>query len=87
MLDLSESIRIVVDLNDIILVDAEYAAVGSASDLFTSFNGHLAVCLFDFHHFSESGHLKDLKNIRLHIYDTKIRMLFSEAEYDSQSRA
>ena len=83
MLDLIKSIRIVVYLYDIVAVDTIDAAVGSASDLFASLNGYLAVRLFNCHHLRESGHLKDLINIRFYIDDSEIRMILSETEYDS----
>ena len=63
MLNVSQGVSIVVDLDYIVLVNTVDRSVCSPSYLFTAFDGDHAVRFFDRHHLREAGHFKYLINI------------------------
>ena len=87
MLDVSQRVGVVVDLDHVILVDAVDGAVGAAADLLAALNGYHAVSLFHLHHFRKAGHVQDLVYFGVDVDDAQIRTGLFQAQDHPQSGA
>ena len=63
MLDIFESVGVVIYLYYVVFVDSVDSAVGALSDLFAAFDRDDFVCLFNLHHLGETGHIKNLVHL------------------------
>ena len=87
MLDVSKRVGIVVNLDDIVLVDAVDRAVCAAADLLASLHIDDAIGLFHRHHLGEAGHIQDLIDLGVDVDDAQIRIFLFQPQYHTQTRA
>ena len=86
MLYLFQGVGIVVDLDDIVSVDAVDRSVCALTDDLTSFDRNDPVGLVDLHHLRESSHIENFVDLRTRIDDVDVGVCFSQSQNDAKSR-
>ena len=87
VLDLIQRIRVVVDLDDIVPVDAVDRAIGAAPDDLAALDRNDLVGFLDGHHLREAGHVEDLVDLRTGPCDGDVLKTLAQPQDQPQPRA